>query len=495
MSLNKNMGKDENHNKDIADALDKDFLKDTWGSKFDKWAAEQDWLKIEVPEEDGNVHERGTEGWTFYNDKTRNDWIDWVGGWGGGGKDENGEEQPTTIEKANKSLVEFKDNLNDNLNGWTDWINGGKDWLEGVKDWVNVGAEYTKKALDWANPLFLNNTATKNLLDAFGKETFSWAANKATAWMGGTTVFGDIDLSVLTGDGSTPKEKQTSPTYVVSNISISDKNKFKNKFNIQNEYLKKLVSAGPDLFSNSFDVFLLMDSGGKLSGLNINNIRKISRDENLKNILSNLNDITVRTSSISIPQRLQSTYTQKFLNISTEIASHSVEFENKAELKIDLDSSLSVLNLINSLGGLPEYTKKSSISDDNNYLFEENENNFKYNFGSSYNNADIPQRLDIFVNSRSFNNVHDLYFNPNTEGTMNNIIYIFYNCKFLGTDSISFSRDSFSVQNKSFPFVFEHLYEAYKLYPDISEGNLNEDLNRDDKFGTTINDVQFITHI
>lgn len=476
MSLNKNMGKDENHNKNLNDALNTDFLKESWYSKLDEKT--EDW-KVEPPIEDGNVHKKGEEGWTFYNDEDRNNWIDSVGNWGG------------AIDKVNEKMAELSKKLNkQEIVNWTD---GATEGLEKVKDWVNVGAEYTKKALDWASP-FLNNESAKNFIEYFGKKSGSYLTNLATSWMGGNTTFGDIDLSVLGGDDSSPKEEQTPSSYVVSNISISDKNKFKNKFDIQNEYLKKLINAGPDLFSNSFDVFLLMDNNGQLSGLNINNIRKISRDENLKNIISNLNDITVRTSSISIPQRLQSTYTQKFLNISTEIASHSVEFENKAELKIDLDSSLSVLNLINSLGGLPEYTKKSSISDNNNYLFEENEDNFKYNFGSSYNNADIPQRLDIFVNSRSFNNIHDLYFNPNAEGTMNNIIYIFYNCKFLGTDSVSFSRDSFSVQNKSFPFVFEHLYEAYKLYPDISEGNFEDDLNSN-KFNTTINDVQFITHI
>jgi len=476
-------GKDENGNvlggsSALIDNLKKDYddgLKDQREKINEKYI-------------DDTVRTKDKDSWNWYNAQWRNDWLDGI---------DNAINNFNTsgytnalnsfINDTNKEDDSIQSGINNAVKSLNDKITNG--WVKDYNDWFDSLDNWTK---------FLDNDYYQNILTNTGNFANNWLTNAVISdWLGmGPINEGESGLLKILNNSVKSRSK-----FVVTNIKNEDKNKFEENYSIINPYIKKMFEAGPDLFSNSFDIFFIVESlDGKKDFIGPSDIKFGETDKNLNALISNYNDLTVRTASISIPQRMQSSYTQKILNLSTEMVSHSVEFENKAELKIDLDSSLSVIDLINSLSGLPDYTKKSSIADSaeenttekEKYTFSKNNNDDEPTFGASYHNSSI-KRLDIYVNSRSFKNIHHLYWNPNAEGSINNIIYVFYNCKFLGTDSISFSRDSVDVQNKSFPFIFEHLYEVYKMYSDIAPQEGQQLIM--DNFKDTKNDVEFITHL
>ena len=265
----------------------------------------------------------------------------------------------------------------------------------------------------------------------------------------------------------------------ISNIDFTSKNTFTNPVSLAfNKNVQKMIDAGPDLFTNSFDTFFLVESKGENSSffpLQTSNLK--FKPTPMESFLDNFSEISIRNSKISIPQRLSGTYDQKFLNESITKVNHAIEFENKAELSLDLDSNLLVIDLINNLANLPNWICKIQDNDgefnfDSKQSFSENDAQF---FSTSYNRGSGNFQLDIVVNSRSFNIIHSAFYNPNKETEVNNILYIFQNVRFLGTDSISFDRASWSLQNKSFPFVFSSLFEVYKVTSDLKVDSDNKD--------------------
>lgn len=401
----------------------------------------------------------------FFNSKFRNDMLGFF-------------ENPFNLaEKDNKFIRKEEDGQAKWISDWDNQVNENIELatkgMEDLVDGLDIATDYTKKALEWANSFGLSDSATKKTIDTLQNPLTNWLTSLMTSWMGGYGTLAGTDNFSSSVTTNMQEEKKE-----VSNIDFTSKNTFANPVSLAfNKNVQKMIDAGPDLFTNSFDTFFLVENkkDNKFSPLQITNLK--FKPTPMESFLDNFNEISIRNSKISIPQRLSGTYDQKFLNESITKVNHAIEFENKAELSLDLDSNLLVIDLINNLTNLPNWICKIQDNDgaftfDSKQSFSENDAQF---FATSYNRGSGNLQLDIVVNSRSFNIIHSAFYNPNKETEVNNILYIFQNVRFLGTDSISFDRTSWSLQNKSFPFVFSSLFEVYKVTSDLKIENDNSD--------------------
>ena len=401
----------------------------------------------------------------FFNSKFRNDMLGFF-------------ENPFKIASKDNSFIRKEGDGQDKwISDWDNLINEDIELatkgMEDLVDGLSIATDYTKKALEWANSFGLSDSATKKTIDTLQSPLTNYLTSLLTSWMGGYGTLAGTDNFSSSVTTNMQEEKKE-----ISNIDFTSKNTFANPVSLAfNKNVQKMIDAGPDLFTNSFDTFFLVENkkDNKFSPLQIYNLK--FKPTPMESFLDNFNEISIRNSKISIPQRLSGTYDQKFLNESITKVNHAIEFENKAELSLDLDSNLLVIDLINNLTNLPNWICKIQDNDgefnfDSKQSFSENDAQF---FASSYNRGSGNLQLDIVVNSRSFNIIHSAFYNPNKETEVNNILYIFQNVRFLGTDSISFDRTSWSLQNKSFPFVFSSLFEVYKVTSDLKIESDNKD--------------------
>ena len=400
----------------------------------------------------------------FFNSKFRNDMLGFF-------------ENPFNANTKDNILIrKEEDGQAEWISTWDNWVNENIELAKGIEDLVDgldIATDYTKKALEWANSFGLSDSATKKTIDNLQNPLTNYLTSLITAWMGGYGTLAGTDNFSSSVTTNMQEEKKE-----VSNIDFTSKNTFANPVSLAfNKNVQKMIDAGPDLFTNSFDTFFLVENKKEniFSPLQISNLK--FKPTPMESFLDNFNEISIRNSKISIPQRLSGTYDQKFLNESITKVNHAIEFENKAELSLDLDSNLLVIDLINNLTNLPNWICQIKDNDgaftfDSKQSFSEENAQF---FATSYNRGSGNLQLDIVVNSRSFNIIHSAFYNPNKETEVNNILYIFQNVRFLGTDSISFDRTSWSLQNKSFPFVFSSLFEVYKVTSDLKVDSDNKD--------------------
>ena len=400
----------------------------------------------------------------FFNSKFRNDMLGFF-------------ENPFNANTKDNILIrKEEDGQAEWISTWDNWVNENIELAKGIEDLVDgldIATDYTKKALEWANSFGLSDSATKKTIDNLQNPLTNYLTSLITAWMGGYGTLAGTDNFSSSVTTNMQEEKKE-----VSNIDFTSKNTFANPVSLAfNKNVQKMIDAGPDLFTNSFDTFFLVENKKEniFSPLQISNLK--FKPTPMESFLDNFNEISIRNSKISIPQRLSGTYDQKFLNESITKVNHAIEFENKAELSLDLDSNLLVIDLINNLTNLPNWICQIKDNDgaftfDSKQSFSEENAQF---FATSYNRGSGNLQLDIVVNSRNFNIIHSAFYNPNKETEVNNILYIFQNVRFLGTDSISFDRTSWSLQNKSFPFVFSSLFEVYKVTSDLKVDSDNKD--------------------
>lgn len=401
----------------------------------------------------------------FFNSKFRNDMLGFF-------------ENPFNADTKDNILIrKEEDGQAKWISDWDNQINEsielGTKGMEDLVDGLSIATDYTKKALEWANSFGLSDSATKKTIDTLQNPLTNYLTSLLTFWMGGYGTLAGTDNFSSSITTNMQEEKKE-----ISNIDFTSKSIFANPVSLTfNKNVQKMIDAGPDLFTNSFDTFFLVENkkDNKFSPLQISNLK--FKPTPMESFLDNFNEISIRNSKISIPQRLSGTYDQKFLNESITKVNHAIEFENKAELSLDLDSNLLVIDLINNLANLPNWICKIKDNDgaftfDSKQSFSEDNAQF---FATSYNRGSGNLQLDIVVNSRSFNIIHSAFYNPNKETEVNNILYIFQNVRFLGTDSISFDRTSWSLQNKSFPFVFSSLFEVYKVTSDLKIDSDNRD--------------------
>ena len=402
----------------------------------------------------------------FFNSKFRNDMLGFF-------------ENPFKIASKDNSFIRKEGDGQDKwISDWDNLVNEDIELatkgMEDLVDGLSIATDYTKKALEWANSFGLSDSATKKTIDTLQNPLTNYLTSLLTSWMGGYGTLAGTDNFSSSVTTNMQEEKKE-----VSNIDFTSKNTFTNPVSLTfNKNVQKMIDAGPDLFTNSFDTFFLVESKGEnssFSPLKATHLKFVPTP--MESFLDNFSEISIRNSKISIPQRLSGTYDQKFLNESITKVNHAIEFENKAELSLDLDSNLLVIDLINNLTNLPNWICQIKDNDDaftfdSKQSFSENDAQF---FATSYNRGSGNFQLDIVVNSRSFNIIHSAFYNPNKETEVNNILYIFQNVRFLGTDSISFDRTSWSLQNKSFPFVFSSLFEVYKVTSDLKIDSDNRD--------------------
>lgn len=383
----------------------------------------------------------------------------------------------TKTAAESEAMKNYSKGIKDFTSTADEWQNGAKDKVDEIKNGALYGLGVAKNAVESAlawGAILLDNDAANSLLDKFEEYTKNALVSGATNWLGnyksivGVSFNGKETPSKRDKAGlpESSEEKETSNT----DTEAENQSEF-SLSNYKNKEIKDLFLSGPDLFSNSFDVFLNTYSIDKNGAGNFAFISSNNSDsDTFKSFMKNTEEISVRSSHISIPMRLQNSYSQKFFNRSTEIASHGVSFENKATLSLDLDSNLNILDLIYKLNNLNlyKYSTGAELNDDGNPFLDKAETNKITS--ASFENKNM---INLIVNSRSFSTFHQYFFNPNMQGLANNIIYIFKNIKFLGLDSISFSRDTAEIETKEFEFTFENLYTAYKLGPDLSNTTTN----------------------
>lgn len=453
----------------IAENIEKesDFLKSNFQDVISE-SANNGKLKPIEPEENSE----------FYNSKDRYDMLTFL---------ENpfkveGTDGFFTLEEDGPAewVEEFDKKVSEDWTGFfvkngTDGANNYADFMSYGEDALKIATDYTKKALEWANSFGLDNESTKNTISLFENPLTNLLSSWMTSWMGGNTTTSGSDN--YSSGSSQENNKETEREKEVSNLNFTEENPFENPVNlIFNKNIQKMIDAGPDLFSNSFDTFLLVENKKDNSFFPLKKEHLKFQPVPMESFLDNFNEISIRNSKISIPQRLNATYDQKFLNQSITKVSHSVEFENKAELSLDLDNNLLIIDLMNNLINLPNWICEvedldGELSFTNKQEFEADD--YSKFFATSYNRGNGNLQLDVVVNSRSFKPLHHAFYNPNYETDVNNILYIFQNVRFLGTDSISFDRTSWNLQNKSFPFVFSNLFEVYKVTSDLATNDSN----------------------
>lgn len=469
----------------MASKIAQNFVENTKKDEDNKFfnSSIQDIINKSATAEDGKLEPiEPDENSEFYNSETRNNMLKFFENPFGVGE-EGKKDGFFTLEGDGPAewVKDFDEWATEKWTGFftksdEEGVHSYGDFMSYAEDALTIATDYTKKALEWANSFGLDNESTKNTISLFENPLTNLLSSCMTSWMG-------VNITTSGSDNynsgpSQEKNEETEREKEVSNLNFTEPNPFENPTNlIFNKNIQKMIDAGPDLFSNSFDTFLLVEDkkGNKFFPLKKDYLKFLPVP--MESFLDNFNEISIRNSKISIPQRLNATYDQKFLNQSITKVSHSVEFENKAELSLDLDSNLLIIDLMNNLVNLPNWICKVEDSDGelsftNKQEFEDGD--YSKFFATSYNRGNGNLQLDVVVNSRSFKPLHHAFYNPNYETDVNNILYIFQNVRFLGTDSISFDRASWSLQNKSFPFVFSNLFEVYKVTSDLATKDSNK---------------------
>ena len=326
----------------------------------------------------------------FFNSEFRNDMLGFF-------------ENPFSADTKDNVLIrKEEDGQAKWISDWDNWVNEDIELAtKGMEDLVgglSIATDYTKKALEWANSFGLSDSATKKSIDTLQNPLTNYLTSLLTSWMGGYGTLAGTDNFSSSVTTNMQEEKKE-----VSNIDFTSKNPFPNPVSLAfNKNVQKMIDAGPDLFTNSFDTFFLVENkkDNKFSPLQISNLKFVPTP--MESFLDNFSEISIRNSKISIPQRLSGTYDQKFLNESITKVNHAIEFENKAELSLDLDSNLLVIDLINNLTNLPNWICQIKDNDgaftfDSKQSFSEENAQF---FATSYNRGSGNLQLDIVVNSR-----------------------------------------------------------------------------------------------
>lgn len=266
-----------------------------------------------------------------------------------------------------------------------------------------------------------------------------------------------------------------------SSVSSLNKNRHKN-----NPFVRDMLLAGPDLYSNMFDVYLRFNNkptstditypkeGDILEPtsymfftpvLNANLDGKIDNTYThvFESTFRDVYSMSVRTASVDVPMINRTISDLPFLNTKVTRPSGMTEYDLQGTLTVDCDANTYVNDMFLALAGLQRIGTYKDANGKQSYI-----NKNMYNHVSQFPFM-APAKLgfqmssvDLIVSSHSLCAYHDKTVNPGGGGFFSNILYVFKDVRFLGGSDIKFSTESSESQAVEAGFIARRVETYYK---------------------------------
>lgn len=412
--------------------------------------------------------------------------------------------------KDEQGLDENKNNVNDN-SVVQDWVTDLQKQeivvLSGIKS--TKGTDMSTEAIDWlrtiidtdshnGNTFRYNFTVYRNgtsirMTPKFGtlnpvalsKVSISYISKMSRKKRIGKVGFEYTNKSYFQEKEIDFKVSENLALKVSANSSESSKNRLRQK---NNPFIRDMLLAGPDLFSNMFDVYLrfnniptnpdltlnvensLSDPTSYVYFIPILAVNKEGEKSELKQsyaLESTFNDvysISVRTASVDIPLINRGTTDIPFLNTKITRPNGLVEYDLQGTLSIDCDANTYVNDMFLALAGLQ---RDGKFRNGKSTTFEPIKKEMydhvsHYPFMAPAKTGYQMTSVDIVVSSHGLGAYHDKNVNPGGGGFFSNILYVLKDVRFLGSSDIKFSTESDSSQTIEAGFIARRIETYYK---------------------------------
>ena len=284
--------------------------------------------------------------------------------------------------------------------------------------------------------------------------------------------------------------------------SASSENKAREK---NNPFVRDLLLAGPDLYSNMFDVYLRFnntptfprDSAEKPSDVSdptkyiffcpvlIADKKGKATQKSSYVYQSTFQDVysmSVRTATVDIPFVNRSSTSIPFLNTKVERPSGMVEYDLQGTLSVDCDANTYVNDMFLALAGLQRdgvfrNGKKTELEPIKKDMFDHVSH---FPFMAPAKLGFQMSSVDIVVSSHGLGMYNDKTVNPGGGGFFSNILYVFKDVRFLGGSDIKFATESDSSQTVEAGFIARRLETYYK--PDNLPFAITQGISRSSLF-------------
>lgn len=288
--------------------------------------------------------------------------------------------------------------------------------------------------------------------------------------------------------------------------SASSENKNRDK---NNPFVRDLLSAGPDLYSNMFDVYLRFnntptfprDSEEQPTSIPdptkyiffcpvlISNRKGKATQKSSFVYQSTFQDaysMSVRTATVDIPLVNRGSTSIPFLNTKVERPSGMIEYDLQGTLSVDCDANTYVNDMFLALAGLQRdglfrNGKNPQLEPIKKDMFDHSSH---FPFMAPAKLGFQMTSVDIVVSSHSLNMYNDKTVNPGGGGFFSNILYVFKDVRFLGGSDIKFSTESDASQTVEAGFIARRLETYYK--PDNLPFAITEGISRSSLFNGRI---------
>ena len=288
--------------------------------------------------------------------------------------------------------------------------------------------------------------------------------------------------------------------------SVSSENKSRDK---NNPFVRDLLLAGPDLYSNMFDVYLRFnntptfprDSEEQPTSISdptkyiffcpvlISDKKGKATQKSSFVYQSTFQDaysMSVRTATVDIPLVNRGSTSIPFLNTKVERPSGMIEYDLQGTLSVDCDANTYVNDMFLALAGLQRdglfrNGKNPQLEPIKKDMFDHSSH---FPFMAPAKLGFQMTSVDIVVSSHSLNMYNDKTVNPGGGGFFSNILYVFKDVRFLGGSDIKFSTESDASQTVEAGFIARRLETYYK--PDNLPFAITEGISRSSLFNGRI---------
>ena len=288
--------------------------------------------------------------------------------------------------------------------------------------------------------------------------------------------------------------------------SASSENKSRDK---NNPFVRDLLLAGPDLYSNMFDVYLRFnntptfprDSEEQPSDVSdptkyvffcpvliVDKKGKATQKSSLvyQSTFQDVYSMSVRTATVDIPLVNRGSTSIPFLNTKVERPSGMIEYDLQGTLSVDCDANTYVNDMFLALAGLQRdgmfrNGKNSQLEPIKKGMFDHVSH---FPFMAPAKLGFQMTSVDIVVSSHGLNMYNDKTVNPGGGGFFSNILYVFKDVRFLGGSDIKFSTESDASQTVEAGFIARRLETYYK--PDNLPFAITEGISRSSLFNGRI---------
>ena len=288
---------------------------------------------------------------------------------------------------------------------------------------------------------------------------------------------------------------------------LSGSNAILKKNERRNPFVEDLLAAGPDLYSNMFDVYLRFNkksSGNSSNGqkvdegfssysyvyflpvISVKNGGAVINTEThaLKSTFEDVYSLSVRTASVDVPMINRSTTSLPLLNTKVERPTGSIDYDLQGTLSIDCDANTYVHDMFMSLSGLQRdgYFKNNTETALKPIKDELYDHILHFPFMAPARTGFHNTSIDLVVSSHSLAAYSNKNVNPSAGGFFSNILYVFKDVRFLGCNDIKFSNESDSSSSVDVGFIAKNLETYYK--PDNVIFGTNTGINKSKVFNT-----------